>query len=44
MAASNVHFEDVIEEGNLSFDYRLRPGVVSRGNAIALMKLVGLPV
>ncbi len=43
-AAKNVHFEDVIEEGRLSFDYRLRPGVVSRGNALALMKLVGLPV
>jgi hypothetical protein len=42
--ARNVHFEDVIEEGHLSFDYQLRPGVVSRGNAIALMKLVGLPV
>ena len=39
-----MHFEDVIEEGNLSFDYHLRPGVVARGNAIALMKLVGLPV
>jgi hypothetical protein len=43
-AAANVHFEDVIEDDRLSFDYRLRTGVVSRGNALALMKLVGLPV
>jgi hypothetical protein len=43
-AARNVHFEDVINEDGMQFDYRLRPGVVSRGNALALMKLVGLPV
>ena len=43
-AAINVHFEDVISEGKLSFDYKLRPGVVTRGNALALMQLVGLPV
>jgi hypothetical protein len=42
--AINVHFEDVIAEGQLSFDYLLRPGVVTRGNALALMRLVGLPV
>ncbi|HEY0712823.1 MAG TPA: DNA mismatch repair protein MutS [Polyangia bacterium] len=42
--AVNVHFEDVISDGKITFDYRLRPGVVTRGNAIALMKLVGLPV
>jgi hypothetical protein len=43
-AADNVHFEDRIDDGKLTFDYRLRPGVVTRSNAIALMKLVGLPV
>jgi hypothetical protein len=42
--AINVHFEDVIADGQLSFDYQLRPGVVTRGNALALMRLVGLPV
>jgi hypothetical protein len=42
--AENVHFEDQIHDGSLSFDYRLRPGVVTRSNALALMKLVGLPV
>jgi hypothetical protein len=40
--ATNVHFEDRIEDDRLSFDYRLRPGVVTRSNALALMKMVGL--
>ena len=26
--AANVHFEDQITDGRVSFDYRLRPGVV----------------
>ena len=43
-AAVNVHFEDVISDDQLHFDYKLRPGVVTRANALALMKLVGLPV
>jgi hypothetical protein len=43
-AAANVHFEDVISEGQIRFDYKVKPGVVTRGNALALMKLVGLPV
>ena len=43
-AASNVHFEDQLVDGKLSFDYILRPGVVTRSNALALMKAVGLPV
>jgi len=42
--ASNVHFEDQLVDGKLSFDYILRPGVVTRSNALALMKAVGLPV
>ena len=43
-AAANVHFEDVISEGQIRFDYKVKTGVVTRGNALALMKLVGLPV
>lgn len=43
-AASNVHFEDQLIDGKLSFDYILRPGVVTRSNALALMKAIGLPV
>src|SRR5207247_2183258 len=34
--ARNVHFEDQVRDGRLSFDYRLREGVVRRSNAIAL--------
>ena len=40
----NVHFEDQIENGKVSFDYHLRPGVVQRSNALALMRAVGLEV
>ena len=42
--ACNVHFEDRLEEGRLLFDYRLRPGVVQRSNALELMRSVGLKV
>jgi hypothetical protein len=40
----NVHFEDRIENGAMVFDYRMRPGVVERSNAVALMRAVGLDV
>ncbi|MCW5976737.1 MAG: hypothetical protein KIT09_01605 [Bryobacteraceae bacterium] len=43
-AAVNVHFEDTIADGALHFDYRLRPGVVTRSNALHLMRSVGLEV
>ena len=43
-AAANVHFEDRLEEGRLVFDYRMRPGVVARSNALDLMRAVGLNV
>jgi DNA mismatch repair ATPase MutS len=42
--ARNVHLEDHIEHGRMSFDYKLRPGVVARSNALALMRAVGLDV
>jgi hypothetical protein len=42
--AANVHFEDRIENGKMAFDYRMRPGVVERSNALALMRAVGLDV
>ncbi|HUP65311.1 MAG TPA: DNA mismatch repair protein MutS [Thermoanaerobaculia bacterium] len=40
--ARNVHFEDRIDAGSMVFDYRLREGVVTRSNALELMKIVGL--
>jgi DNA mismatch repair ATPase MutS len=43
-AAMNVHFEDSIEDGELEFDYLLRPGIVTHSNALALMRAVGLEV
>jgi hypothetical protein len=42
--AANVHFEDHLENGTISFDYRMRPGVVRNSNALALMRAVGLEV
>jgi DNA mismatch repair ATPase MutS len=42
--AANVHFEDRFDNGALTFDYRLKPGVVRSSNAIALMRAVGLDV
>ena len=42
--AANVHFEDRFEGGEMHFDYRLKPGPVTRSNAIALMRAVGLDV
>ena len=42
--AANVHLEDHLEEGRISFDYKLRPGVVKKSNALELMRSVGLDV
>ena len=42
--AANVHFEDHLENGRISFDYLLRPGVVTKSNAIELMRSIGLDV
>src|SRR5262245_15153266 len=42
--AANVHFEDHLEMGRMVFDYRMRPGVVQRSNALELMRSVGLEV
>jgi hypothetical protein len=42
--ARNVHFEDHLEDGRMRFDYRMRPGVVQKSNAIELMRSVGLEI
>jgi hypothetical protein len=42
--AANVHFEDHIENGEVLFDYRMRPGVVTKSNALELMRAVGIEV
>jgi hypothetical protein len=40
--AANVHFEDQFVHGAMTFDYRMRDGVVTHSNALALMQSVGL--
>jgi DNA mismatch repair ATPase MutS len=35
--AANFHFEDRFEDGQLIFDYKLKPGVVKTSNALELM-------
>ena len=42
--AANVHFEDRFEGGEMLFDYAMRPGPVTRSNALALMRAAGLHV
>jgi hypothetical protein len=43
-AAVNVHFEDRFTNGKIEFDYRLVPGIVTRSNALELMRAIGLEV
>jgi hypothetical protein len=42
--AVNVHFADQFVDGQLAFDYQIRPGVVPHSNALALMRAVGIEV
>jgi hypothetical protein len=42
-AARLVHFtESVGEDGEMRFDYRLRPGLATSRNALRLMKMIGI--
>jgi hypothetical protein len=40
----NVHFTDVVQDGEMRFDYRLRPGVVQTSNALRLLAMAGIDV
>jgi hypothetical protein len=42
--AGNVHFEDQLIDGQLHFDYKLRPGIVHKSNALELMRSVGINI
>jgi hypothetical protein len=42
--AVNFHFEDSLVHGKMTFDYRIRPGVVQKSNALEIMRLMGLDV
>ena len=39
-----VHFQDVLEDGQMRFDYKLRDGVVKSTNALRVLALAGIPV
>jgi len=43
-AAKNIHFEDQLIDGVMSFDYKIKGGVVEKSNALALMQLMGIDV
>lgn len=43
-AVRNVHFDDTLVDREMRFDYRLKPGPVTRSNALAIMRAVGLDV
>jgi DNA mismatch repair ATPase MutS len=40
----NVHFTDVMINGEMCFDYRLRQGIVRTSNALRLLALAGIDV
>jgi DNA mismatch repair ATPase MutS len=40
----NVHFEEQVDGGTMTFDYVLRPGIVHSSNALRLMRAVGIAV
>jgi hypothetical protein len=39
-----VHFEDSFDGRDMRFDYRVKPGPVTKDNALALVRAVGLDV
>lgn len=41
---ANVHFEDHWENGAMTFDYCIRPGIARSRNALALMRSIGFEV
>jgi hypothetical protein len=40
----NVHLQDHVEHGKMTFDYKIRDGVITHSNALELMRLIGLDV
>ena len=40
----NVHFQDELANGRMTFDYKLRDGVVTKSNGLELMRSIGLDV
>jgi DNA mismatch repair ATPase MutS len=40
----NVHFQDELTNGRMTFDYKLRDGIVTKSNGLELMRSIGLEV
>jgi hypothetical protein len=40
----NLHFQDELAHGRMTFDYKLRDGVVTKSNGLELMRSIGLDV
>jgi hypothetical protein len=40
----NVHLQDEIQDGKMTFNFKLHDGVVTKSNGIELMRLIGLKV
>jgi hypothetical protein len=40
----NVHFRDLVHDGQMSFDYLLQEGVVQTTNALEVLRRAGVPV
>jgi hypothetical protein len=40
----NLHFQDELANGRMTFDYKLRDGVVTKSNGLELMRSIGLDV
>ncbi len=43
-ALVNVHFQDEILDGQLKFDFKLHPGIITKSNGVQLMRSIGLEV
>ena len=44
VSGCNVHFTDVLVNGEMAFDFRLRPGRATDGNALAILARAGISV
>jgi MutS domain V/MutS domain III len=40
----NVHFRDEMDHDKIRFDYKLREGIITKSNGLALMRSIGLEV
>jgi hypothetical protein len=43
-SVKNVHFRDHVADGNMTFDYTLRDGIVTTTNALNVLRMNGIPI